>query len=244
MKTSSQNKKPELSVVLPVFKEEKNIPLVVEKYKALAKRVYLELIFVEDTGKMTKTREAILFEKKKNKFIVPLFTEDPGYGASIFNGLKKAKGEYICWTHSDLQTDPADTLKALNIIKKTKDPKRTYIKGKRYGRPLLDTFLTGGMSIFETIYLGKKMKDINAQPNLFHRSFISHLNNPPNDFAFDLYSYYIAKKLNYNIVRFPVFFGKRLHGKSAWNDGVKSRIKFIKRTIKFSMTLKKRLNEK
>jgi len=67
------------------------------------------------------------------------------------------------------------------------------------------------------------------------------MKNPPTDFAFDLYVYYIAKKNNYEIKRFPVFFGKRIFGESAWNTGWKARIKFTKRTIEFTFKLKKLL---
>jgi glycosyltransferase involved in cell wall biosynthesis len=238
---SSQKDNPELTVILPVFNEEKNIPLVVKKYEEISKNIDLELIFVEDTGKKSKTREAIMKEKEKNDFIKPVFTDESGYGISIFNGLKKARGDYVCWTHSDLQTDPADTLEALKRIKEQANPRKTYLKGKRYGRPILDSFFTLGMSIIETVYLGKFLYDINAQPNLFHKSFIKLMKDPPKDFSFDLYAYHLARKENYKIIRFPVFFGKRIHGESAWNDGMKARFKFIKRTLKFTFKLKKRL---
>lgn len=231
---------PELSIILPVFNEAENIPNVVEKYAKLAKKTELELIFVEDSGSEDKTREVITKLAKKNKFIKPLFTNERGYGASVFNGLKYAKGEYLCWTHSDLQTPPEDTLKALTLAKN--NPGKVFVKGRRYGRPLADKLVnTLGMSIFETLILGKFLYDINAQPNLFHKSFLFLLKNPPKDFAFDLYAYYIARKNNYKIIRFPVFFSQRVHGKSAWNTGWKSRIKFIKRTIKFSFEMKKSL---
>ncbi len=94
------------------------------------------------------------------------------------------------------------------------------------------------MSIFETLILRRALYDINAQPNLFHKSFLRFMKNPPIDFSFDLYAYYIAKKENYKVVRFPVYFGKRLYGHSAWDFGLSSKIKFIKRTIKFTFELK------
>ena len=97
------------------------------------------------------------------------------------------------------------------------------------------------MSIFETIYLNTKLWDINAQPNIFHRSFFKDLAEIPNDFSLDLFLLYIAKKKGYKILRFNVFFPPRLHGESKWNTGFKSKLKFIKRTIDFSSKLKRRL---
>ena len=164
-----------------------------------------------------------------------------GYGFGIKSGLNEAKGEFIGYTHADLQTDPADVLRALEIIEKQESPKMCYVKGDRKKRPIFDQFFTVGMSIFETIYLNTKLWDINAQPNIFHRSFFKDLAEIPNDFSLDLFLLYIAKKKGYKILRFNVFFPPRLHGESKWNTGFKSKLKFIKRTIDFSSKLKRRL---
>jgi glycosyltransferase involved in cell wall biosynthesis len=231
----------ELSIILPVFNEEKNIKLIVDKYKNLSKNNSIEVIFVEDGGSKDKTREELEKFAKKHSFVKPLFTNEPGYGISIYNGLKNATGEFLCWTHADMQTDPKDTIEGLKMIKAQQTPNKCFIKGKRYGRQLLDVFFTFGMSIFETLYLGKIMYDINAQPNIFHKSFLELMKDPPKDFSFDLYTYYLAKKNKFNIVRFPTFFGKRIYGESAWNDGMKARFKFIKRTIDFTFKLRRKL---
>lgn len=232
--------KVELSIVIPVFNEEKNIQLIVDRYLKLDKDNF-EVIFVEDGGSKDNTRKELEKFAKKYSFVNPLFTNEPGYGASIYNGLKKANGEYICWTHGDIQTPPEDTIKALEIIKVEKNAKQCYIKGDRYGRPFLDQFFTFGMSVIETALFKKKFWDINAQPNLVHKSFLKLMKNPPKDFSFDLYTYYIAQKNNFKMIRFSVHFGERIYGESAWNDGMKARIKFIKRTLKFSFELKRNL---
>ena len=111
-------KKQKLSIILPVFNEEKNIPQVVEKYLLLSKNIDLELIFVEDGGSTDKTRTVLKKVEEKYSFVKILFTEERGYGISIFNGLKKAKGDFVGWTHSDLQTNPKDVSTGFEIIKK------------------------------------------------------------------------------------------------------------------------------
>ena len=79
-------------------------------------------------------------------------------------------------------------------------------------------------------------------PNLLClQKFFKSWQNPPNDFALDLYSYYLAKKNNLKILRFPVKFDKRLYGSSKWNFGLNSKFKFIKRTIIYSINLKHNL---
>ena len=101
---------------------------------------------------------------------------------------------------------------------------------------------TMGMSLFETLYLGRKLWDINAQPNIFHRSFFENIKNDcPKDFSLDLYFLYMAQKEGLKVIRFDVVFPPRVHGESSWNTGLASKWKFIKRTIEFSLKLKKEL---
>ena len=94
------------------------------------------------------------------------------------------------------------------------------------------------MSLFETFLLGKLIYDVNAQPTIFPKKFFDSWINPPRDFSLDLYSYYLAKKNNYKIIRIRVNFLKRISGKSKWNINFISKIRFILRTIKYSFKLK------
>ena len=139
-----------------------------------------------------------------------------------------------------MQTDPEDAIKSLKFFEKS--TKKEFVKGLRKGRSLLDKSFTFCMSIFEFFLLGEYMNDINAQPSIFHRDLFDSWINPPNDFSLDLFAYYTAKKSNYKIYRFPVQFPKRIFGVSKWNFSLRSKIKFIKRTIEFSLLLKKQLN--
>lgn len=237
-------KKPILSIVIPCYNEAENIPIVLKKFgKAFKNTKDLAELIIVDNNSKDNTKEVLKKELKKYKFARSVFQPVPGYGAAIKKGLDSYKGDFIGWTHADLQTLPEDTIKALKIIQKQKDPKSIYVKGNRYGRSLFDTFFTFGMSIFDTIVLRKIMYDINAQPNLFHKSFLKLMKKPPEDFSFDLYAYYLAKKNNYNLIRFPVFFGERLYGESKWKFSFKSKVKFIKRTVSFTFKLKKLLKE-
>ena len=137
-----------------------------------------------------------------------------------------------------MQTDPKDVIKAFDIINE-KQRDDLYVKGNRKNRPLADRFFTFGMGVYETLLLHRKMYDINAQPNIFPRSFFEQWENPPYDFALDLYAVYMADVKGLEIIRFDVLFPERIHGSSHWNTGLKSKIKFIKRTLDFSRKLKK-----
>lgn len=162
-----------------------------------------------------------------------------GYGYGILQGLKAARGSFVGWTHADLQTDPADVVKAYHILERRNWDSRLYIKGHRKGRSLADQFFTTGMGIFETLYLKKKLYDVNAQPNIFSKEFFDSWKNPPYDFALDLYALYMAQVQKLEIIRFSVRFPPRIYGSSHWNTGLAAKAKFIKRTITFSKKMKK-----
>ena len=222
------------SLVIPCFNEANNLPGLMEKCKKVLENKDNEIVLVDNGS--TDNSESILkgyLNIYPNLKIVKI-ENNIGYGNGILKGLKAAKGTFLGWTHADLQTNPEDALKGLEFLKND----HTFVKGRRYGRPLFDRIFTVFMSIFETILLGKRLSDINAQPTIFSRKFFETWENPPNDFSLDLFAYYFAKKNKLSIVRFPVFFGKRLHGISHWNIDLRSKLKFINRTIKYSFKLR------
>ena len=227
-----------LSIVIPCFNEAKSLPKLVKDFSKKLKRRDVELILVNN-GSNDSTEKILLNLKKNYNFLkIIRLKKNNGYGNGILQGLKKAKGRYISWTHADLQTDPYDAITGFEKFKKELSPK-IFIKGNRLGRPFKDVVFTIGMSIFETILLKNFFWDVNAQPNIFHKNFFNMLEKIPLDFSFDLFFYFNAKKKNLKILRFPVKYPKRKFGVSHWNTDFKNKMKFIKRTIKYSFQLKK-----
>ena len=229
----------DLSIIIPCYNEEKNIPLILRRFKSLLKRMKnVELILVNNgsTDNSAKVLRKVIPNYKFARTV--LIRVNKGYGFGILSGLLTARGKYLCWTHADMQTDPGDPIKAYYIIKNERSPEKVFVKGKRIGRPISDLVLTYAMSIFESILFGRILYDINAQPNLFHKSFMKIAKNPPKDFSLDLYFYYIAMKHNYKMRRFDVYFKKRIHGKSHWNTSIINKIKTIKRAISYSLNLR------
>ena len=140
-----------------------------------------------------------------------------------------------------MQTDPQDFLLGIELF--SQHGNDVFVKGVRFGRPLMDVFFTIGMSVFETILLRKKMWDINAQPTIFSRKFFESWQNPPHDFSLDLFAYYQARFSGIKMCRFPVFFGKRAYGVSKWNFSLASKYRFIKRTLTYSLDLYQKMKK-
>lgn len=228
-----------LSIVIPCYNEAENLPSLVAAYAEIISGDLIEVVLVNDGS--TDASAAVLAKLAPEHGRFLRIINSPirqGYGGAVLAGLRAATGEFIGWTHGDLQTPPRDVMRAFKILEEQNWPSDFYIKGARIGRPWFDRFFTWGMSVFETVLMGAWLFDINAQPNIFHRRFFETWKNPPVDFSLDLYALYFAKKQKLKIIRFSVPFLQRTHGESSWNTGWRAKFKFIKRTIVFSFNLK------
>lgn len=232
-------KKIQYSLVIPCYNEAKNIPVLLKKIKPLLVNKSIQVVMVNNGS--TDDSDSVIdkLKPKATNFKYVIVPKNKGYGYGIMQGLKAADGDIIGWTHADLQTNPADFLRAITFFDMDQ---QSFVKGKRFGRSFMDYFLTFGMSVFETLLFKKRMFDINAQPTVFSKQFFKSLPTPPNDFALDLFFYFHAVQKGLTIHRFPVLFGKRFAGTSTWNTGWLARYKFIKRTIEFSLKLKRNMN--
>jgi glycosyltransferase involved in cell wall biosynthesis len=235
-----QRNSPTLSLVIPCYDEATTLPLLIQRLEAAYGGTNDVEIVLVDNGSSDDTPQ-IIAALAGHRFIRSVRVEvNQGYGFGILAGLRAARGRFLGWTHGDMQADPGDALRALDIIR-APDSANVYAKGRRFGRPLADVVFTIGMSLFETVLLRTRLWDINAQPNVFPRSFFEQIaDHAPHDFSLDLYFYYAARRHGLEIVRFPVRFGERLAGVSHWNVNWGAKRKFIERTMSFSFELRKR----
>ncbi|MDB2351250.1 glycosyltransferase family 2 protein [Candidatus Marinimicrobia bacterium] len=231
-----------LSIIIPCYNEAENIPKLIENLK-LINNDFVEIILV-DNGSIDGTKNII---DKNIVFKSPAvksfrINKNIGYGHGIMSGVKLAKGDVISWTHADLQTDINDVIGAYEIfINKTKSKDKFILKGIRKKRNFFDAFFTFGMGVLVSYLLRMKLFDINAQPKMFHKSFLKNFKDAPSDFSLDLYFLYVAKTNNYDILEYPVFFHKRYKGQSKGGGSIKGKWSLIKRTWKYIFALRNTL---
>jgi glycosyltransferase involved in cell wall biosynthesis/Tfp pilus assembly protein PilF len=104
-----------LSIVVPVFNEEDNVPVLykelIETLKTL-KQEY-EIIFIDD-GSTDRSRDALsAIALHDNRVKVIFFRRNYGQTAALGAGFKYARGEVVVTLDADLQNDPADIPKLL-----------------------------------------------------------------------------------------------------------------------------------
>ena len=102
---------PNLSLIVPVYNEEKNIPLLVDAIqKALDPLLYTwEVVFVDDGSEDSSLQVLTqLAEEAPDHLRVVSFRRNFGQTAAIAAGLDYARGEIIVLLDADMQNDPAD----------------------------------------------------------------------------------------------------------------------------------------
>lgn len=234
------------SVVVPCYNEEKNLDRLMARFEPIHEKLAvvgkeMELVLVEN-GSADESHEKIEAIVQCHTYVKEARVKvNQGYGYGILQGLAACTGEFLFWLHADLQLPPEAILDMIAILDDNHEPDKLFIKGSRRNRPLSDRFLTFGMGIFESLYLGVRLRDINAQPTCIPRSFYESWINPPYDFSLDLYTYYTAMKCGLKLRRVPVVQSERMAGESSWNTGMAARIKLIKRTLAYSKVLKRQL---
>ena len=233
----------ELSLVIPCYNEEGNIPLIFKRLtEIMPADISMEVVMVNN-GSKDSTRQFMseYIQKSPGQFVLCDVPVNQGYGHGILSGLSMAKGNVLAWTHADMQTDPEDVIKAYRLYKSLGDEK-VFVKGQRKNRALGPNFFTWGMSVIASSVLKVNLTDIGAQPKLFSRVFYEKYlkSEAPKDFSLDLYAMYFAKKFG-SIETFPFFFANRAFGEAKGGGSLKTRIKVTKRVLDFIFELKKRL---
>ena len=114
-----ENEYPLVSVIIPCFNEEENIPLLAEQvrtvFATLSKYRY-ECLFVDD-GSTDATSKTLREIAAQDPNIHPLhLVRNSGQSAALVAGLRHARGDLILTLDGDLQNDPCDFPKFLELL--------------------------------------------------------------------------------------------------------------------------------
>ncbi len=234
-----------LSIVVPCYNEVLNLPHIFLQFDDLLKKhpdVEIVLVNNGSTDNSAEVFTQLLNARNASSYKLVHVPKNLGYGYGLFSGLEQATAPILSWTHADLQTDPMDVMRALEVFK-SNTPQPVLVKGYRKNRRASEAFFSWGMGVLSSLALGTRLTEINAQPKLFTKSFYESIKaDCPKDFSFDLYFLYHAKKRG-NIIDIPVFFLPRQFGEAKGGSGssLKTRIKLIRRIFTYVFELRKKL---
>jgi dolichol-phosphate mannosyltransferase len=101
-----------LSVVVPLFNEQDNVAELQKEISSALAGVDHELILVDDCS----SDETLARIQRAPNVRVIEFAKNTGQSAAMFAGIMAAKGDMIALLDGDLQNDPADILKLIELI--------------------------------------------------------------------------------------------------------------------------------
>ncbi len=105
-----------LTIIIPVYNEEKTLLELLKQVNFLKTDHGAEIILIND-GSEDSSKNII--EKNENfydQFIS--YEKNKGKGFAVKEGIKKSKGEYVIFQDADLEYDPKDIVKFLEMINK------------------------------------------------------------------------------------------------------------------------------
>ena len=225
----------ELQIVIPCFNEGPNLNRLWEECLNVVKDSREIQFIIVDNGSDDETSQIVASKVGVDPNIIFVTLDvNEGYGGGILAGLEKTSSEFVGWNHADAQTPLADCVIGGLLLNSGFD----FVKGKRKGRRLDERFFSFGMGLLMSVLFKLSLMEINAQPTLFKREFLVDWSSPPKDFSLDLYALIMARRHGIKVARFKVHFLPRIYGRSKWNFGLTSRIKFIRRTLNYALILR------
>lgn len=206
-----------LSVIIPCFNEEKNIPELVERLANvfILKKINGEVILIND-GSTDNTQESIEKSAYKNKFVKFKHLENnSGMETGWKTGLELSSGEYVCLIDADLQYLPEDVWRLYKaILYSHTDIVQGYrssigrLKDSRY-------ILSKGLNFLLNFLFGMQLKDNKSGFILTRREVLEDiLCHHFKYFYFQSFIMVAAKTKNYSIKEIETLFESRLLGKS------------------------------
>jgi glycosyltransferase involved in cell wall biosynthesis len=107
-----------ISIVVPVYNEEGNLPLLIPKLIGVLEGLgcFCEMIFVDDGSSDGSLRILRDMASRYPSLRVLRFRENRGLSTALAAGMREARGEKIVTLDSDLQNDPADIPRLLEYL--------------------------------------------------------------------------------------------------------------------------------
>ncbi|MDO8621150.1 MAG: glycosyltransferase family 2 protein [Candidatus Levybacteria bacterium] len=106
-----------LSIIIPVFNEEKTISEVLNKVNDVNIPGVDKEIIVVDDGSTDATASAIQTSKLKIQNLEYIkHQKNQGKGAAVRTGIKNATGDYIVIQDADLEYDPKDISRLIKVV--------------------------------------------------------------------------------------------------------------------------------
>ncbi|MFX0175350.1 MAG: glycosyltransferase family 2 protein [Candidatus Hodarchaeota archaeon] len=216
-KFESEEEKTVISIIIPVYNEEKTIKKILER---LPNDNCVEIIVIDDYSTDNSIEE---IKKAKNFRSIKLLAHNvnKGYGRALLTGIEAANGRIIITMDSDGQHRPEDLL---NIITPILDNEADITIGSRYKGsysyklPLTTRFGEAFLEVIIELLFGQSIKNNQGGYRAFHRRAYKIFENLKfHGYAFTTELILSASLGGYKIKECPIHLLEREYGKSYIN---------------------------
>lgn len=226
-----KTKKIKLSVIIPVYNEERTITKIVERVQNV--NLKKEIIIVDD-GSTDGTKKKL--KKLENKPNIEIIYRDvnQGKGAALRTGFKAVTGDFVIIQDADLEYDPQDYSKLLEPLI---DGRADVVYGSRFlggpQRVFLFWHYVGNkfLTLVSNILNNLNLSDMETGYKAFRADILNDIKFKSDRFGFEPeFTTKVAKK-GYKIYEVPISFSGRDYSegkKITWKDGVKAFFTLLK----------------
>lgn len=197
------------SWVLPIRNEALSLPQLLKEIRSAMSGKRFEIIAVDDASTDETGQVLNRFSKKVPQLKLITFASHQGKWAALSAGFKKAKGEIIIASDSDLQDDPGEVKKLLRKLLEGYD----VVSGWRKVRndPLYKVFISNFGNVIVSLITGSVCKDLNSPFKVYRRLALGQI---PKQGSFLRFSLLFAKILGFKTAEVPITHRARLYGNS------------------------------
>lgn len=196
-----------ISIIIPYYNEEKNIPILLgEIEEVMNKEMYdFEIVLVDD-GSTEQIQKSNI---KNHNAHVLRHRKRMGKGAALKTGIEHAKGDVLVLMDGDLQDDPSDIPALIAKLNEGFDLVNG-IRTNRQDTGIIKTYSKTANNVLRSLFKSP-FTDINCGFKVFKKEVVRDMPFYGNNFRFlPLSAYYQG----FRVSEVPVHNRKRIHGVS------------------------------
>jgi glycosyltransferase involved in cell wall biosynthesis len=216
---------PKLSIVVPVYNEEDQLPRLIELFMAAPCPIEREWIFIDD-----HSTDGSLFVLKslasKYNFKIIEQKTNQGKGSAVIRGIQDASGDIIMVQDADFEYDPAEIPL---LIKPILDHRADVVFGSRFKHSSLQVhrtyhyFVNRLLTALSNLMSGLYLSDMETCYKVFRADFVKSMNLTSKRFGIEVELAAYVAKTSARLFEIPISYypRTRLEGKKInWKDGL------------------------